>query len=79
MMNLPPILSLARAGATSRAWDAFVAAGLDGAEDIHALTLNGRLLKDRARQAAGVERAALFAQSGAAYRRAATLRPDSLP
>ena len=79
MMNLPPILSLARAGATSRAWDAFVAAGLDGAEDIHALTLKGRLLKDRARQAAGVERAALFAQSGAAYRRAATLRPDSYP
>lgn len=73
------ILSLARSGATQRAWDAFVAAGLDGVDDIKALTLKGRLLKDRARQAAGAERAALFAESGAAYRKAATLRPDSYP
>jgi hypothetical protein len=78
-ITIPPILSLARAGATSRAWEAFVAAGLDGAEDINALTLKGRLLKDRARQAAGAERKALFAQSGAAYAAAATLRPDSYP
>jgi hypothetical protein len=73
------ILTLARAGATSRAWDAFLAAGLEGANDINALTLKGRLLKDRARQASGAERAALFAESGAAYARAATLRPDSYP
>ncbi|MBK8374102.1 TRAFs-binding domain-containing protein [Sphingorhabdus sp.] len=75
----PPILSLARSGATSRAWDAFLAAGLDGVEQVEALTLKGRLLKDRARLAAGAERAALFAQSGAAYRRAAALRPNSYP
>ena len=74
-----PILSLARAGATSRAWDAFVAARLDGVDEVGALTLKGRLLKDRAKQAVGAERAALFAESGAVYRRAATLRPDSYP
>jgi hypothetical protein len=76
---LSSISSLARAGATSRAWEAFVAAGLDEANDINALTLKGRLLKDRARQAAGAERRALFAQSGAAYKQAAKLRPDSYP
>lgn len=83
MNTLASILSLARAGATSRAWDAFVAAGLDGAQEVEALTLKGRLLKDRAKQlvgqAAGAERAALFAQSGAAYAAAAALRPDSYP
>jgi hypothetical protein len=74
------ILSLARSGATQRAWDAFVAAGLDRFDDdFGALTLKGRLLKDRARRAEGAERAALFAAAGAAYERAATLRPDSYP
>jgi hypothetical protein len=77
--SLPLILSLARSGATSRAWDAFLSAGLDKAEEVEALTLKGRLLKDRAKQAAGAERAALFAQSGAAYAQAARLRPDSYP
>jgi hypothetical protein len=81
MMNsgIPLILSLARSGATSRAWDAFLSAGLDGADEVEALTLKGRLLKDRAKQAAGAERAALYAQSGAAYAHAARLRPDSYP
>jgi hypothetical protein len=74
-----PILALARSGATSRAWEAFIAAGLDGAEEVEALTLKGRLLKDRAKQAAGAERGALFAQSGAAYAQASRLRPDSYP
>ena len=78
-MPIIPILSLARSGATSRAWDAFLSAGLDKAEEVDALTLKGRLLKDRAKQAAGAERAALFAQSGAAYAHAARLRPDSYP
>lgn len=77
--SIPTILSLARSGATSRAWDAFVAAGLDRVKEIEVLTLKGRLLKDRAKQAAGAERAALFAQSGAAYAQAARLRPDSYP
>jgi tetratricopeptide (TPR) repeat protein len=74
------ILALARSGATQRAWDAFRASGFDTAEDdFELLTLKGRLLKDRAKQAAGAERTALFAQAGAAYERAATLRPDSYP
>jgi tetratricopeptide (TPR) repeat protein len=73
------ILTLARSGATQRAWEAFVSAGLDKAKTVDALTLKGRLLKDRARQAAGAERAALYAQSGAAYAQAAKLRPDSYP
>lgn len=79
MQSALPILTLARAGATSRAWNAFRAAGLDGVDEVDALTLKGRLLKDQARQAKGAERGALFAQSGAAYARAATLRPDSYP
>jgi hypothetical protein len=76
---LPPLLTLARTGATQRAWEAFLAAGLEGVNTTEALTLKGRLLKDRARQAAGAERSALFAQSGAAYAAAASLRPDSYP
>jgi tetratricopeptide (TPR) repeat protein len=78
-MTLSPILSLARSGSITRAWKAFVAAGLEKANAVESLTLKGRLLKDRARQAVGAERAGLFAQSGAAYRQAATLRPDSYP
>lgn len=74
-----PILALARSGAISRAWDAFVSAGLEGVEEVENLTLKGRLLKDKARQAEGRERAALFAQAGAAYERAAALRPESYP
>ena len=76
---LSSILSLARSGATSRAWEAFVTAGLDKVEEVEALTLKGRLLKDRGKQAVGAERAALFAQSGASYCHAARIRPDSYP
>ena len=79
MTSLSPILALARTGATQRAWDAFLAAGLEEAQNVSALTLKGRLLKDRARQAAGAERASLYAQAGAAYAAAARLRPDSYP
>lgn len=78
-MSTNAILSLARSGATSRAWEAFVAAGLGDVAEIDALTLKGRLLKDRAKQAVGAERITLFAQAGEAYRQAASLRPDSYP
>ena len=74
-----PILSLARSGATSRAWEAFLAAGLNGVDEVEILTLKGRLLKDRARLAIGLERAELFAQAETAYERAAALHPDSYP
>ncbi|WP_374543083.1 tetratricopeptide repeat-containing protein [Sphingorhabdus sp.] len=77
---LKTILALARAGATSRAWEAFVAAGFDRREaDFHALTLKGRLLKDRARQAPANARAALFVEAGAAYERAAAVGEESYP
>ncbi|MGL5837087.1 MAG: tetratricopeptide repeat-containing protein [Sphingorhabdus sp.] len=74
------ILAMARSGATQRAWDAFAAAKLDERrEDPDALTLKGRLLKDRARQAAGEKRSILFAEAGAAYEQAAAFRADSYP
>lgn len=77
--SLQTILSIARTGATSRAWAAFIAAGYDQSGDMRALTLKGRLLKDRARLAAGAERQALFAQSAEAYEIAAAIHNDSYP
>jgi tetratricopeptide (TPR) repeat protein len=79
--ELKRALTLARSGATLRAWEAFVAAGLDDqGDDPAALTLKGRLLKDRARAASGSKRTLLFSESGAAYAAAAQLRPtDSYP
>lgn len=78
--NLQSILALARAGATARAWEAFVASGFDGiANDPRVLTLKGRLLKDRARKANHQSAARLFLQSAKAYADAAALRPDSYP
>lgn len=63
-----------------RAWDAFVAAELEGATaDPKALTLKGRLLKDRARKARGAAKSRLCLQSAKAYADAAELRPDSYP
>ncbi len=77
---LAPILSLARAGATSRSWDAFVEAGLDGVtSDPKVMTLKGRLLKDQARKASGEAQARLFLRSAKAYADAAALKPDSYP
>ncbi len=80
-IGLPQILNLARSGATQRAWEAFVAAGLDTqTNDPSALTLKGRLLKDQARQASGKERQSLFTAARIAYAAAAKLRPeDSYP
>lgn len=77
---IPNILALARAGATSRAWDAFVAAGLEGVtSDAKVLTLKGRLLKDRARAARNGSQARLYLASARAYADASTLNPDSYP
>ena len=72
---LASILSLARAGATNRAWEAFVDVGLDKQRsDPAVLTLKGRLLKDRARAAGGAARAELFSQSAQAYTDAAAIQ-----
>jgi hypothetical protein len=74
------ILAQARAGATSRAWESFVAGGLaDVTDDPKALTLKGRLLKDQARKAGGDAAARLYVQSAKAYADAAALRPDTYP
>lgn len=79
-VKLEPILALARAGSTSRAWDAFMAAGLDAvADDPNVLTLKGRLLKDQARAARDDSRARLFLRSAKAYADASALQPDSYP
>lgn len=74
------ILAQARAGATSRAWDSFVAAGLaDVTDDPAALTLKGRLLKDHARKAKDDAAARLYLHSAEAYADAAALKPDTYP
>ncbi len=78
--NYSSILSLARAGATSRAWDGFFASGLHNLTDNPAAqTLKGRLLKDQARKAQGEAAARLYLQSAKAYADAAALKPDSYP
>jgi tetratricopeptide (TPR) repeat protein len=79
--ELKRVLMMARSGATQRAWEAFTSAGLlEQSDNPAALTLKGRLLKDRARGANGADRARLFAESGEAYSAAARLRPeDSYP
>lgn len=80
MNDLSSILALARAGATGRAWEAFVAAGLENGDgDPKVLTLKGRLLKDRARKASGAAQANLFLQSAYSYADAAALKPDNYP
>lgn len=75
------ISALVRVGAVTRAWNAFVDAGLEqSTSDPKALTLKGRLLKDQARKAHGEEAAArLYLRSAKAYADAAALRPDSYP
>ena len=76
--ELSLILALARAGATGRAWNSFVAAGLENrTDDPPVLTLKGRLLKDQARLATGEAREQLFLQSARAYADASSLKPDS--
>ncbi len=79
-MQIAAILSSARAGATSRAWEAFVAAGLErDASDPKILTLKGRLLKDQARKASSEAQVQLYLQSARAYADAAAIKPDSYP
>lgn len=74
------ILRLARSGSPGRAWLLMREHGLlDSADDPRALTLEARLVKDRARLASGAERVRLFGESAALYRRAAALAPASYP
>lgn len=64
-------MALARAGAVEEAWRLFGESGLAAAQDPAALTLKGRLLKDRARAARGQARRDLFVEAATAYRQAA--------
>ena len=77
---LSTIIALARAGALDHAWYQFGAAGYDAREDDPAaLTVKGRLLKDRALRASGAARRAFYLQSAEAYRQAAALQPGTYP
>ena len=75
-LSLPAIAALTRAGASARAWELFVANGWNSrTDDPAALSIKGRLLKDRARLRRGAERAALFAAAADAYGMAHALAP----
>lgn len=74
--TLPAIIALARAGAATRAWDLFHAAGhAVRLGDPATLAVEGRLLKDRARAAPGPDRAAGYAAAASAYAAAHALSP----
>jgi len=74
------IIAYARAGASAFAWQRFEASGYDRMnDDSAALGVKGRLLKDRALTAGGVERRSLYAEAAAAYRRAAELGRSTYP
>lgn len=78
--SLADILAQARSGALDQAWASFFASGFGDARDNPAaLTLKGRLLKDRARRHEGAARVRLYAEAGAAYAAAAALRPATYP
>ncbi|WHO40138.1 TRAFs-binding domain-containing protein [Sphingobium sp. AP49] len=81
-MNLPALAQIrriARSGDTVRAWRMFDAAGLLASDDREALSLKGRLLKDRALRSDGGERSLLLAEAQAAYMQAADGRRATYP
>ncbi|MDN3647237.1 hypothetical protein QWY75_13580 [Pontixanthobacter aestiaquae] len=74
------ILRLARSGSLERAWSLMEQHSLlDSDTDQRALTLQARLVKDRAKRADGAERARLFAESAAIYAKAGALDNGSYP
>ena len=78
--TLRTVQRLARSGDTEQAWRLFETSGLATADDnADALSLKGRLTKDRALKSQGPERAALFRQARSAYLSAAALRPATYP
>lgn len=70
-MSLSEVLTLARAGATDAAWALLEAVDSNGNQEASALTLRGRLLKDRAASERGAARTALLREAGEAYAAAA--------
>lgn len=78
--SLSTIIALARAGALDHAWYEFRAAGYDARDDDPAaLTVKGRLLKDKALRASGEARRKFYLESAEAYRRSAELVPATYP
>ncbi len=78
--SLADILAQARSGALETAWATFLSSGYaEATRDPAALTLKGRLLKDRARRQTGPARSRLYAEAGAAYAAAAALEPATYP
>lgn len=79
-MSFSLIIAYARAGAAQLAWEQFTAAGYDHVtEEPAILSVQGRLLKDRAAAAAGAERQRLLANAAASYRSAAEISGSTYP
>lgn len=77
---MPAIIAYARSGALEHAWRLFHEAGLDAAaDDPAALSLKGRLIKDRAAGAEPGERRRLFLEAAAAYGAAGQISGASYP
>src|SRR6476620_6566602 len=76
---LTAVLALTRAGASERAWSVFVAAGGSMSEDPAALTVRGRLLKDKAAGRLGPERQSLYRDAAAVYAAAAAASGATYP
>jgi hypothetical protein len=77
---LPSIISYARAGALEHAWALFRAAGLESVNDDAAVvSVHGRLLKDRAIAAKGVQRRKLYLEAADAYARAGAISGELYP
>ena len=74
------IQRLARSGSPGRAWEMLADSGLlSDHKNVRALTLKGRLLKDRARRGSAEERSALFDQAADAYLAAHQAEHGSYP
>jgi tetratricopeptide (TPR) repeat protein len=74
------IIAYARAGASGFAWERFAAAGYDRmTNDPAALSVKGRLLKDRALARSGDERRRLYGEAAGAYRDSAELAGATYP
>jgi hypothetical protein len=76
--SLVAITMLARSGAYELAWSRLESGGF-APDDPAALTVRGRLLKDRARLATGPDRRRLYSEAAQAYARAATIEDSTYP
>lgn len=78
--TLLSIIAHARSGATEHAWRLFREAGLESARhDPAALSVLGRLLKDRAATATGAQRRKYYREAAAAYARAGAISAATYP